>query len=313
MPDSSETSLQIESFMQKLLGPRCLTYEICPDKSPSVSPIIERVKTASLQDKIDAFVCTDSPLAKLKTHAGLASIRLQEGLGKPVICTISMRDKNSLALGAEFLGLNDFDIRIFLALSGDPLKLGDQPQAKPVFEGGSTKILELIASLNEGIDPGGVSLKAPVNRIYGLSVINSYAKNMDLLKKKMESKIKAGALALFTQPIYELEVSKILHEWLDELNARHGTNCALMQGFFPITSYKRACFLYEKLPGVFIPKSWLDTLSAASLRGADYERDRGRDLSYELFRQLYDYRPKIHIMNHNAIKGARALLDCVCG
>ncbi|STQ85677.1 methylenetetrahydrofolate reductase [Helicobacter muridarum] len=302
----------VEDFINKIRNKKCLTYEICPDKSPSIMPIISKIKLAKLhEDIIDGFVCTDSPLAKLKMHSGMASIKIQQELQKPVICTISMRDRNSLALSAELLGLNEFDIRIFLALSGDPLKLGDQPQAKAVFEGNSHRILELIEKLNSGLDLVNNALKSYPKQIYGFSVLNSYSKKVNILKNKMESKICSNALALFTQPIYDIEVSKILHEWLEELNARHNKQCVIMQGFFPITSFRRALFLYEKLPGVFIPELWLETMQKASLRGVDYEKQKGLEMSSELFSRLYEYSPKIHFMNHNAPNSAKRILEHV--
>ncbi|RDU72928.1 5,10-methylenetetrahydrofolate reductase [Helicobacter aurati] len=307
-----ENSDFIEQFVDKLCNKKCITYEICPDKSASIMPIITKIQSAGL-DKgiIDGFVCTDSPLARLKLHSGMASIRLQQALQKPLICTISMRDRNSLALSAELLGLNDFDIRIFLALSGDPLKLGDQPQAKAVFEGNSLRILELIAALNQGLDLNAGALQSAVKRIYGFSVINSYAKKMELLRKKMESKICANALGLFTQPIYDIEVAKLLHEWLHSLNYQHNKRCVLMQGFFPITSFKRALFLHQKIPDVFVPQLWLETLEKASLKGTQYEKQKGMEMSIKLFAQLYGYSPKIHFMNHNAVKNAKTILNSI--
>ena len=51
---------------------------------------------------------------------------------------MSMRDKNRIALQSELLGANDFDLRGFLALTGDPVRLSDQEDAKGVFESRST-------------------------------------------------------------------------------------------------------------------------------------------------------------------------------
>lgn len=312
----------IENFIAKIKSNKCITYELCPEKSGSVENLINKVQKAGLDKKItleskkdsiniDAFVCTDSPLAMLKQNSGLASIKLQQRLQKPVICTISMRDRNSLALSGEIMGLNDFDIRIFLALSGDPLKLGDQPQAKAVFEGNSIAILELISKLNNGVDSNDNPLKTPLKTIYSFSVINSYSKNENTLKNKMESKIKAGALALFTQPIYEINVAEKLLEWLCEFNEKYNTNCTLMCGFFPIMRYKSALFLHDKLPGVFIPDSWLKNLEIAQAKGAEYEKNKGLEMSINLFSKIYNKYPKIHFMNHNNTMSAATILKSV--
>lgn len=368
----------IENFIAKIQSQKCLTYELCPEKSGSVENIVKKVQKAGLQTNnltkefiesrlqlvdnisnskdidiqnsknhnfkdfiikdsinskndnfiesknadytnsscmqktckniesksqdsinIDAFVCTDSPLAILKQNSGLASIKLQNALKKPLICTISMRDRNSLSLCGEIMGLNSFDIRMFLALSGDPLRLGDQPQAKAVFEGNSLNILEIISNLNHAKDSGGNALKEPLKQIYAFSVINSYSKNMQILKNKMESKIKGGALALFTQPIFDINVALELIESCEFFNKKHSKNCALMLGFFPVLRYKSAKFLHDKLPGVFIPNHWLENLANGLNESKEKEREIGLQMSGELFKNLYKTYPKIHFMNNN--------------
>jgi len=60
-------------------------------------------------------------------------LKVQERFKKPVITTISMRDRNKLSLQSSLLGANDFDIRVILALTGDPAKLSDQPEVKGSF------------------------------------------------------------------------------------------------------------------------------------------------------------------------------------
>ena len=57
---------------------------------------------------------------------------------------MSMRDRNLLALQSDLLGANDFDIRVFLTLTGDGVKHGDHPIAKGVIEGNSQLLLEII-------------------------------------------------------------------------------------------------------------------------------------------------------------------------
>lgn len=313
----SSDSILVEEFMQILLSDKCITYELCPEKSGSVVNLIDKVCKAQLHvmpqqhNCIDAFVCTDSPLAILKQNAGLVSIKLQSILKKPFICTISMRDRNSIALSGEIMGLNEFDIRMFLALSGDPIRLGDQPHAKAVFEGNSVKILELLACLNNGRDLHANVLNSPLRTLYGFSVINSYAKNFDILKNKMESKIRAGALALFTQPIYDISITNMLREWLCEYNEKYHMQCVLMQGFFPVTRYKSAVFLHDKLPGVFIPTEWIEELEKAKEKGVEYERQKGMEKSINLFMKMYSNYPKIHFMNNNNTLYARKILDSI--
>lgn len=299
---------KIEIVMQKMLDSSpFLSYEIVPQKAFSIECILDSIAQSPLKSQIDAFICTDSPLSRLKHSAILASIKIQDFLKKPAICTISARDKNSIALQGEILGLNEFAVRIFLTLRGDPIKLGDQPNAKAVFEGNSFLLLEIIRNLNNGIDLNGAKLSDTGKPIYPLSVINAYANDMDNIAKKMRRKVALGALALITQPIFELENAKNLLAMMARINADLGTNAMLIFGFYPVTSLKTAEFLYHKLPGCFMPESWILELKNAN-GNLQKESEIGLELSRTLYKNLVALHSKIHFMCANRIKIAESIL-----
>lgn len=298
---------KIESSIKKLTSDEAyLSYEIVPQKAFSIDNILQNIKQSAIFDKIDAFICTDSPLSKLKHSAILASIKIQDFLGKPAICTISARDKNSIALQGEILGLNEFNIRIFLTLRGDPIKLGDNPQAKAVFEGNSFMLLEIIRSLNSGIDLNGNRICDSGRAIYPLSVINSFANDMQNIYKKMRKKIALGAIALITQPIFDINTAKELLSMLDSINAELGAEAKLVFGFYPVMSLKTAEFLYHKLPGCFMPESWIEELKSAIHTGD--EAKVGLELSRNLYKEIYALYPKIHFMCANKLNIAKEIL-----
>lgn len=299
---------KIETVIKKMLGD-CpfLSYEIVPQKAFSIEKIMRNIKQSVLFTEIDAFICTDSPLSKLKHSAILASIKIQDFLKKPTICTISARDKNSIALQGEILGLNEFEVRIFLTLRGDPIKLGDQPNAKAVFEGNSFLLLEIIRNLNNGIDLNGAKLADIGKSIYPLSVINAYANDMENIAKKMRRKVALGALALITQPIFDIENAKILLSMIERINSDLKTNAKLVFGFYPISSIKTAEFLYHKLPGCFMPESWIKDLQSAN-GDVQKEFQIGLELSRNLYKNLYALYPKLHFMCANKIQIAEAVI-----
>lgn len=298
----------IETFIDKLHNSTFLTFEIAPHASPSVASQAKAVREAGILECVDGFVCTDSPLARLKHSSVLASIKLQQSLQKPVICTFSMRDKNSLALQSELIGANEFDLRLILAVTGDAMRLGDQPQAKGVFEGKSTLLLEIIKNLNTGCDLQGNALKGELAPIYPMAVMNSYSQSHDSLRKRLFQKVEAGARAVITQPVYDVYVARRLLGWIEEINQELGSRCELVLGFFPVVSYKSAYFLYSKLPGVFIPDSWLGALEDASKIGRDEERRVGLALSRGLWHELWGLHPKIHFMSANNTTLAKEIL-----
>lgn len=291
-------SSQIESFMDKLATKgKCFTYEFSAPASFNLEPLFSKLQNEQFITKLDAFVCTDSPLGKLKHSAILASLKLQNTFKIPSITTISMRDKNTLALQSDIVGMNSLDLRLILALTGDPLRLGNQPQAKGVFEGNSLLLLKIIKALNCQKDINGTTLNGDSKPIYPFCVLNSYANKKENLYNKMQEKIQNGAHAIFTQPIYDINIAQELLEWCEQINTQNQTKCVLVFGFFPIFSYKTALFLHHKLPGVFIPENWLKEMKLASEQNT--EAQVGLEKSQILFSNLYKTHQKIHFMSAN--------------
>lgn len=289
----------------------------------------------TLGDTIDAFVCTDSPLARFKPSSILSSIKLQNALEKPIICTLSMRDRNSMALCGEILGANELGARAFLSLTGDPIKLGDCADSKGVFEENSLKLARIIRDLNSGVALNGKPLASPVRKIYNFAVINSYSNNPASLATKIKRKLaNAPICAFFTQPIFARESAEFLLEALnsakreiarggdkDSASQERETNCEencqtnkdtqIIFGFFPVLSFRVAVFLRDKLPGVYIPQEWLEKLEGASVKGKDYEREVGLELSRRVWEDLHNLcnsAPKIHFMSSNHIELLREFL-----
>lgn len=275
-----------------------LSVEVSPSLSSTIGQsVIDELESLKVAD---CFVCTDSPLARLKPSSILSSIKLQNALKKPVICTLSMRDRNSIALCGDILGANEFGLHAFLSLSGDGVKNGDCAGAKGVFEESSLKLGRIIDGLNQGIAANGKVLKDSVETIYNFSVINSYANNTESLKKKMLKKLSNSAVqGLFTQPVFSLEAARFLLESTESINKDLEQNCVMILGFFPVLSYKVALFLRDKLPGVYIPDEWVQKLEKASIKGKEVERKVGLELSRDLFKDLQTLHNKFHFMSAN--------------
>ena len=166
----------IENFIAKLQNDAFLTLETTPMHEPSFEPIIQKVAQFGLDKKVDGFSTTDNPLARLKYNALFGALRLQNAFDKPVISTMSMRDRNKVALQSDLLGANEHDLRTILCLTGDPASASDQPSLKGVFEGNSTLLLDIIKCFNAGIDYSGKPFKTAPKPIYPFAVCNAHAK-----------------------------------------------------------------------------------------------------------------------------------------
>ncbi len=280
-----------------------ITVEINPPHGASIDGLIEDIKKYNLHEKVTGFSCTDNPLAKLKMSGVLSAIKVQQTFGKPVIATMSMRDKNKLSLQSTLLGANDFDLRCILALTGDPAKFSDQPEVKGVVERDSTLLLSIIYRLNNGVDYSNKPLNPAPKPIYPFAVSNSYAKNMESLKKRMVKKLNYGARAIITQPVYDIVNAKELLEVFEEaksLSVRDTAKDAqLVLGQFPLVSARTATFIDDKVPGISVPKHIIDAMNLAAMDGASKEREVGFSLSKQIFDEVMKEHGKVHLMTHN--------------
>ncbi len=291
----------IENFIVKLQNDAFLTLETTPMHEPSFEPIIQKVAQFGLDKKVDGFSTTDNPLARLKYNAFFGALRLQNAFNKPVISTMSMRDRNKIALQSDLLGANEYDLRTILCLTGDPASASDQPSLKGVFEGNSTLLLDIIKCFNAGIDYSGKPFKTAPKPIYPFAVCNAHANVPKNLIKKMRTKIERGAVGIITQPVYSIGNAKMLLELLQ--NAKDGLqnvqNTQLILGFFPIVRLRTAQFLAAHVPGIHVPNEWMEKLTKAKKISEEEEKKVGFELSLRTFKELQSIHPKIHLMSAN--------------
>ncbi len=298
-------------LLNKLKNSSYITLETTPGHSPKFSNVIEKLDALGLDKLVDGFSTTDNPLAKLKYNALFAAKMLQDRFDKPVIATMSMRDRNIIALQSDLLGANEVDVRAILALTGDPAKLSDQPHVKGVFESDSTLLLDIISCFNSSIDYAGKPFSTKPETIYPFGVVNSYAKNPKTLQKKMQKKIAKGALGIITQPVYDIENTKLLLELMENAKQECSvgeTDATLILGVFPITKLRTAQFLASHVPGIDVPDIWLERLRRANEISIEEEYKVGFEMSKELFESIKAIHPKIHLMTANQFEIARDIL-----
>ncbi|CAA6806851.1 MAG: 5,10-methylenetetrahydrofolate reductase (EC [uncultured Sulfurovum sp.] len=293
-----------EKFCKKLCSDETfISVEITPPHGASIKPTIEKIQALKLDEKVAGFSVTDNPLAKLKMSGVLSAIQVQQAFNKPVIATMSMRDKNKLSLQSTLLGANDFDLRCILALTGDPAKYSDQPEVKGVLERDSTLLLSIIYRLNNGLSYSNKELNPKPKPIYPFAVSNAHAKDMRRIKKGMLKKLNYGARGIITQPVYNLENAKELLEIFEECKQESVRDTAkdaqLILGQFPVVRAKTANFISDKVPGITVPKGILEEMDLAAMDGLDKEQEVGFNISKEIFDDILKIHPKMHLMTHN--------------
>ena len=292
----------VESLITKLRSESFLSLETTPMHEPSFEPIIEKIALFELDKKVNAFSTTDNPLARLKYNALFGALKLQTRFQKPVIATMSMRDRNKVALQSDLLGANEHDLRSILCLTGDPASASDQPSLKGVFEGNSNLLMDIIKCYNAGIDYAGKPFKTQPKPIYPFAVCNAHANVPKNLMKRMATKIHHGAVGIITQPVYSTNNATMLLELLREAQASVKSDAPkteLILGFFPIVRLRTAQFLSAHVPGIHVPDMWMERLTRAKKTSEEEEKKVGFELSVETFKAIQKVHPKIHMMSAN--------------
>ena len=288
------------SLKKQIADKKFLTLEITPLHGLGVLPIVNKLEKTSLIKAIDAFIVTDNPLARLKSSSIVTASKLQERFQKPSIATISMRDRNKIALQADILGANELGVRSILALTGDSANASDQPKVKGVFEANSQLLLEIVKCFNAGIDYSGKPFAYPPEPILSFAVCNASVNNPKTLRNKIASKLRFSPLGIISQPVYSLQNARMLRDIFQNAKADFKEcQTELIFGFFPVVRLRTAQFLNSHVPGVLIPTEWVLELEKAKKISEDEELKVGMELSKTLLRELLDFHTKVHIMGAN--------------
>lgn len=237
-------------------GEFLITAEVCPPKGGNPAHMVEMAK--SLKGRVHAVNITDGSRAVLRMSSLSASvILLQHGI-EPV-CQMACRDRNKIALQADLMGAHALGIRNILALTGDPIKAGDHPDAKSVFDLEAVRLLKLITKLNSGFDANDKPLTDGVTNLFVGAAVDPQLKSWSSLQSRFERKLEAGAEFFQSQLISDFER---LEKFMSQIAA--GSKKPVLAGIFLLKSAKNARFINKYVPGVDIPQATIDRLAAAT-------------------------------------------------
>jgi methylenetetrahydrofolate reductase (NADPH) len=237
-------------------GEFLVTAEVAPPKGGDPAHMVKMARL--LKDRVHAINITDGSRAVLRMCPMAASaILLQQGI-EP-ICQIACRDRNRIGLQADLMGASALGIRNILALTGDPIKAGDHPDAKAVFDLESVRLLQLIQKLNSGIDSNDKPLTDGTTNLFPGAAVDPQSPSWSGLQRRFERKVIAGAQFFQSQLICDFDR---LEKFMTQIAA--GTNKPILAGIFLLKSAKNAAFINRCVPGVNIPQEIIDRLAGAS-------------------------------------------------
>ncbi|CBN58636.1 MULTISPECIES: methylenetetrahydrofolate reductase [Kamptonema] len=240
----------------KTPGEFIITAEVTPPKGGDPTHMIKMAQT--LKDRVHAVNITDGSRAVLRMCPLAASVILLQHEIEP-ICQVACRDRNQIGIQADLMGAHALGIRNILALTGDPVKAGDHPKAKSVFDLEAVRLLQLIQKMNCGTDWNDKPLTDGITELFVGAAVDPQSPSWSGLQSRFEKKIAAGSQFFQSQLISDFE---ILDKFMNQIAA--GCNKPILAGIFLLKSAKNAEFINKYVPGVNIPQHIIDRLANAS-------------------------------------------------
>jgi methionine synthase I (cobalamin-dependent)/5,10-methylenetetrahydrofolate reductase len=226
---------------------------------------------------VDAINVPDGPRASSRMSALALALLIQREVSIEVLLHYTCRDRNVIGMQSDLLGAWALGLRNVLAITGDPPKLGNYPDATAVYDIDAIGLTQLLRRLNHGLDLGGNPIGQPTGFHVGVGV-NPGAINLDDELRRLEHKREAGAEFMITQPVFDLDTFQRFHERVADFGL------PLLVGIWPLVSLRNAEFLNNEVPGAHVPAPIVERL-----RGAKTKEDAveiGIDVSQQMVRAL---------------------------
>lgn len=243
-----------QSFRETLKsGKFIVTSEIGPPKGTNLEKMRHHIDL--IKDKVDAVNVTDHQSSVMRFPSLGGCLHIKEQGGEPIL-QMTCRDRNRLALQADLLFAYTRGIRNVLCLTGDAVPVGDNKEAKGVFEFDSSQLIRMIRQMEKGKDMGGNDLDGAVEFCVG-AIVTPEAKPIEPQLIKFEKKIEAGAEFIQTQAIYDLDNFSKFMDYARKFPVK------ILAGIVLLTSAKMAKYMNENVPGIFVPQNLIDELASA--------------------------------------------------
>jgi homocysteine S-methyltransferase len=301
----AEVPIETSRLKRKLSNPEelVITAEVEPPRGTDFSSAVEGARLFKACG-VDGVNVTDNPMARLRMSSIAVAALIQRETGLDAVVQITTRDRNVLGLQSDLLGAAGLGVKAILCLGGDPLKIGDYPQAKQVSEVDVLGLLRIAKGLNAGADLAGNAIGAPT-RFAIACAANPAAADQEVEFSKLRAKIEAGASFAQTQPVYDLEA---LERFLARPEAR---TIPVLVGLIPLLSLKQTLFFANEVPGVVVPAAIQERMRRAAERGAEHERAEGLAIARDLAAGIARLARGIHIMPMGKYKTAGEILEAI--
>ena len=281
-----------DSHLEQVLrsGQFAVTAELNPPDSADANDVY---RAARILEKVcDSINVTDASGAHCHMSSMAMCALIIRSCCEPVF-QVSCRDRNRIAIQGDLLGASAMGVRNVLCLTGDDVTVGDQPEAKRVFDLDSIQLLRTARIMcDQGRFLSGRPLSTPPQFFLG-AACNPFAEPYDWRPERLAKKIEAGADFIQTQYCFDLERFDRFMIRVRELGLHN--KVFILVGVGPLRSLRAAEYLRSKVPGVYIPDEIIDRLRKVP---ADRTQHEGKRICVDIIQQVRDIEgvAGVHVM-----------------
>lgn len=250
------------SNLEKMLraGNFAVTGELGPPQNADADHI--REKARFLRGIVDAVNITDNQTAVVRMSSlGAAIVAIQEGL-EPVM-QMTCRDRNRLAMQADFLSAYALGVRNMLSLTGDHQSFGNHPTAKNVHDVDSMQLIQILRGLRDDKKfQCGDLIKGSEPRFFVGAAAAPEAGPTEWRPYRLGKKISAGADFIQTQLVYNIDAFKKYMEEVRKLGLHE--KAYILVGVGPLKGPAMARYMRDFVPGISMPDHIVDRMTKAT-------------------------------------------------
>jgi methylenetetrahydrofolate reductase (NADPH) len=233
-----------------------------------------------LAEVCDAINATDGSGANCHMSS-MGCCALLTRAGYETVLQMSCRDRNRIAIQGDLLGAAAMGVRNVLCLTGDDVSVGDQPEAKRVFDLDSIQLLRVARTMrDQGVFLSGRRLTTPPRLFLGAAA-NPFVPPFQWRPHRLAKKVEAGADFIQTQFCFDVARLRDYMRGVRDLGLHE--KVFILVGVGPLRSQKAAEYLRTRVPGVWIPDQIVDRLAKTPKA---QQREEGIRLCVEIIQQV---------------------------
>src|SRR3990172_6887206 len=288
--ESIPEGMQPTQLSEKLTNGRFVfAVEVDPPRGLTAQKLLAG-SSLLMEAGADVINLADSPMARMRISPCAVCRLVQEKVGIETVLHFPTRGRNLLRVQGDLLAAHALGIRNVFVVMGDPMEIGDYPDAMYNYDLVPSGLIKLIKEgFNVGVDHAGVEIGQPTSFFVGCA-LNLTSPDLDLEVKNLRRKIKSGADFILTQPVFQpLLVEPFLKRYT-ELSSP--IEIPILVGVLPLFIPRHAAFLHNEVPGIEIPEEIHTRLKKAG----ESAPQTGIRIALEMIDQMRSWAGGIYLM-----------------